>query len=193
MSELKTVPVLSPADELKASELLIQAETELRRIEDERKSMSVPMNKALKELNSKSKAVAAPFEAAKEAIQKVLSDYRCTPAVQEQIALRNRAEKKFRAYEKAGDVEGMQLASESVKELTALVPKSVRPDGASMVVRYRESLKLDAIGDLPDEFYIRVPDEKKIKEQIELLGSVPGVEHHIEYTAYCVEVDKEEV
>jgi hypothetical protein len=193
-SSIKKLPskVETVEQEAEASRILVETETELRRIEADRKALSVPTNKVLKEINEKSKAIAEPFEEAKAALQKALSDYRLTPEVQEKIAKRTAFERDFRKFEKEGDVKSMEIVSAAISRVLEEVPKSVKVEGSSLVVRYRESLKLDEVDEetLPEEFFDRVPNEKRIKERIDLIGAVPGVTHRFEMNPYCVETDK---
>lgn len=175
-----------------AAQVLAAAESALRKIEDERKARTAPLNALVKLENTKAKEAAAPYEEIKALAQQALSDYRLSPDVQVLMAERDRAERAIRAAEKKGDVEEIQAAMTAYAERNALVPKSI--DAGTMSVRFRSKTVIEGIDEaaLPDRYWLRVPDEKLIKADLENVGAVEGVTFRTELTPYCVEKGEEE-
>lgn len=177
--------VENPEQELHACALLAEVETQLRAIEDSRTAITAPQNAAIKEVNAQAKQVAAPLEAIKATLQGILETYRLLPAAQEKLAKRRALEVTYREAEKEGDMESLVIYGERLNEMKAELPASV-PAG-DFEVRYRTGLEILSINEaeLPERYWKKVIDEKAIKEDIDLIGAVPGVEHRWKYTPTC--------
>lgn len=185
-------PVTDTESEKVAAAWMAEAETRLRAIEDRRTALTKPMNDAIKEWNRAAKAAAKPFEDVKEKVASMLAAYRSSQEIRSAIHLRDRAERLMRRAEKEGDVVAMTAHGETLNELLAAVPKSV-PASDTMVVRYRSTTTLDIDESmLPDEFFVRTPDEKAIKAALEEGRVIPGVTFTTTLKPYVVDVGEGE-
>lgn len=194
-SQTETISVKTvetPQDELNAAKMLAEAEAHLRRIEESRVKVTAPLNSSLKQLNQTAKESSHPFALIKEELQKRLGSYRARPDVREKIALRERAEMKFRMAEKQGDLEGMRNYGMTIRDIDGEVPRSVT-GGNGMVVRYRSKRTFEVNEEELDERYFkRVPDEQMINAALDAGQVVNGVTEKVTYTPYAVAVDSKE-
>lgn len=188
-------PITNTLGERAVAKLFVEAELTIRDIEAGRKELTVPLNEALKKINTTAKEQSLPMIEIKEELQKKLSDYRLLPEVQEKLARRRTLERESYQAEKAGDEDGMRLTGTAIAELNNEVPKSVtvqvpNPKGglSTMDVRFRETLILDEIDEeeLDDRYFSWTVNEKAIKDDIKLVGTVTGVKHSYEAKPYCV-------
>lgn len=166
------------------AEIFSEATLNVRKLEEERKTISVPLNKALDELMEKTKEAKGPHENVIAAAKVALSGWRSQPQVQESIAKIRRLERDSRQAAKDGDVRAVELIGRNVAELSEECPKAIPVSNGS--VRFTERLKLTHIdeSELDDRYFVvkRVVDEDRVKEDIELMGSVRGVEHEYSYS-----------
>ena len=185
-AKAELLEVNNPVTEAQVCRALAQVEDALRILEEERTSITKPQRAAIDIVNSKAKVAAAPLEAQKQALQSVLEAYRLQPAVQTIIAERLSAERKFRAAEKEGDMLALTALSQTIADLREQVPPSVDA-GPEFEVRYRSGIELLNVDEatLPERYWLRIPNEKLIKEDIDAIGAVEGVEHRYTYKPSC--------
>ena len=182
-AKAELLEVNNPVTEAQVCKALAQVEDALRILEEERTSITKPQRAAIDIVNAKAKVAAAPLEAQKQALQAVLEAYRLQPAVQTIIAERLSAERKFRAAEKEGDMLALTALSQTIADLREQVPPSVDA-GPGFEVRFRFGIEIQSVDEalIPEHYYKRVLDEKAVKNDIDALGSVPGVTHRWTYT-----------
>lgn len=163
------------------AEIFSEATKIVRTLEEERKSISTPMNKALDELMSKTKIAKAPHESVILAAKESLSAWRKSPEVQEHYARLKYLERKLHTAQMEGDQKAIKLVGTHLNELASDFPKSLPVTDGS--IRFRESLNITAVDEsrLDDRYFIRIPDEKKILADLELMGAVNGVQHEYSY------------
>ena len=190
------IPAVTDSEtERQAAGQLVLVEKALRQLEERRTDITRPLNASLKKINEEVKVVAVPLEAKKAELQAAMGEYRLQPKVQEMLARRDRMEKMFRHAERDGDERSMREVAPVIALINEELPRTVKVEGSDLSVRYRSSIEIDSINEdeLPEEFFTRTPDVKRIKAQIETLGSVPGVEHRYVSGAYCVRTGEPEV
>lgn len=159
----------------------------VRAVEAQRLEKTRPLNDVIKDYIAAEKSLKAPMEEGAEKVAALLEAYRLSPAVQEKLASVRMLKKDFREAEKAGDVEGLALIGAKIE--AAEVRPSIAVNGGSARVQFRVGIELLEIDEaqLPDRYFKRVLDEKAVKEDIELLGAVKGVEHRWTYRPSFVE------
>jgi hypothetical protein len=182
-----TVPqtITTPDQERMAASLLAEVESELRRLEELRTAITKPQNEAIKAVNAQAKEVSAPLEDIKAKLQEVMGAYRLSPEVQDMIVKRKRMEKEHWRLQKEGTAEEIESVALAIQAVNELVPASV--DAGEFDVRYRSGIEILSVDEaqLPERYWKRVVDEKAVKDDIELIGAVTGVEYRWVYKPSC--------
>jgi len=191
MSKENKPLVFDTRTEAEAAAVLVGAEKTLREIEAKRKLDNAAHQEAIDRNNAQAKADAEESENIKVQMQEELGRYRGSQEVRFLIEQREKLEKEARALEKSGEIDKLRVVSHAIAEINEKVPKSVRVDGNTMVIRFRETVKIDSIEEeeLPEELFVRVPNKTEIKKLYESSGVVPGVVLHLEMTPYAVETE----
>lgn len=162
-----------------AASAFAQFEKAIRSVENQRLEKTRPLNDVVADYIAAAKSLKQPLEEERDRVGALLEAYRLSPAVQTALAEVRNLKKDFREAEKTGDVTALELIGSKISE--AEVPVSIAVDGGS--VRFRNGIELLEIDEtlLDSRYYKSVIDEKKIKEDLDLLGDVKGVTFRFTY------------
>lgn len=171
--------ITEPNQESLVAERFAELEREIRQIEEERKLKTRGLDAAKKDYMEAEKSMKAPLEAEQTALAAAMEAYRLSEPVQTALAEVRNLKRDYREAEKVGDTTALALIGEKI-EAADLKP-SVAVDGGR--VQYRVGIELLNVDEslLPDRYFKRVLDEKAIKEDIDALGAVTGVEFRWTY------------
>lgn len=150
-----------------------RVEEALRSLEAQRKEKTRDLIDAKKLIDDGAKSLATPLEEIKSSLSSVLEAYRLTPTVQEALAKYRRWELAWKQAQKDGDVDTLNALSLAAKDFE--VKASIPVEGGR--VQFREGIEIIEIDEskLSATFFKKIPDEKLIKEHIDLVGSCQGV------------------
>jgi hypothetical protein len=175
---VEAVVVTDAASEAEASSLFAKADGVLKLIEATRKEKIAPFREVVEGLNAKAKQLSAPFQKAKDALSKAMSDWRSSETIRLlDIERNNLTEMSRNSLEFEGDVDKARLFHGQAQEIAAVVPKTVKMETSR--VQFRDDFEL-VITDpslVPCAFCKHEPSVSKIKEALKSgVKEIAGVE-----------------
>lgn len=171
---LQLSEVTTPNEELVCAIHFAKLEKSLRTIEAQRKERTNPIRKVLEDYAEAARSMAAPLEEERDRVAAMMENYRLSDEVQGKLADLRKMKADFRKAERSGDLSLVTQLAEDIA-LAEVEPSVTVENG---FVAYRTSIEIVSIDEsvLDESLFKRIPDEKKIKEMIDTLGTCSGVE-----------------
>ncbi len=186
VAQAHQIAIINDVDgEARAAEMLKKVKTMYKTIENKRLELTRPLNEGLRNVNAMFKAYSAPLEEAERIIKAGMTKFRQQAEFQAKELLRLKAENEARqaiaTAQDTLDPEAIKKAQEAelaLKTANDAAPRTVNTESGQ--VRYRKVWKFEIIDaeQLPRAYLM--PDEKKIKDTINLGMPIAGVRSWVE-------------
>ncbi len=172
MAYAEKVTIKSDADQDNVVKALVGIENEEKRIDEQRKFFTDPLNQQVKKVNAMFKPFIDGLDSAATILRKKMSAYQMAIA-----AKADKAREKALADLKSGKIKNVETAVAQIEKVKE-PEKTVRTEAAT--VTYKDKIGFEIIDPtaIPREYL--VPDEKKILKVVQAGVEIPGVKKTIE-------------
>ena len=166
------VVIKTDVDQANVVKALVGIEAEEKRIDEQRKFFTDPLNQQVKKINGLFKPLVEGLDGAATTLRKKLSSYQTAIA-----AKAEQAREKALADLKSGKIKNVETAVAKIEKVKE-PEKTVRTDEATVTYKDKVGFEITDIEKLPREYM--VPDEKKILKVVQAGVEIPGVKKTIE-------------
>lgn len=171
MAYAEKVVIKTDADQENVVKALVGIENEEKRIDEQRKFFTNPLNEQVKKINAMFKPFVNGLGAAADILRKKMSGYQNAIA-----AKADKARDKALSDLKSGKIKNVETAVAQIAKVKE-PDKTVRSEAATVTYKDKIGFEISDAAAIPREYLM--PDEKKILKVVQAGMEIPGIKKTI--------------